>query len=240
MPTEELFRKDAYAARCEARVLSAGEAGVVLDRTVFYAAAGGQPGDTGALLLPGGTRLEIVDTRKGAEAGTILHLLAPSSVSPEVGLTVAAEIDWPRRHRLMRMHSALHLLCRAIDAVVTGGQIGDGTGRLDFDIPDPTLDREAIAARLNAWVADDRPIRDFWVDEDELDRRPELVRTLSVMPPRGGGRIRLVEIEAVDLQACGGTHVRRTAEIGPLEVTKIEKKGRQNRRVAIAFASIGL
>lgn len=234
-PTHEMFRDDAYASACDATVIAAGDGAVILDRTVFYPAAGGQPGDRGRLVVDG-TAFAIVDTRKGEAPGTILHMAATDAALPPPGRRLTAELDWDRRHRLMRMHSALHLLCRAVDAAVTGGQVSDGSGRLDFDIPEPSLDREAIAARLNGWVADDRPIGARWIDADELDRRPELVRTLSVRPPRGEGRVRLVEIEGVDLQACGGTHVRRTGEIGPLTLVKIEKKGRQNRRVTIALA----
>jgi misacylated tRNA(Ala) deacylase len=236
LPTEELFRQDAYLRHCEAVVTAAADGLVELDRTVFYPAAGGQPGDVGRLRAAGGEVLEVVDTRKGEAPGAILHALAPGTSPPPLGSKVVAELDWPRRHRLMRMHSALHLLCRAVDGVVTGGQVGDGKGRLDFDIPEPVLDKEAIAARLNAWVAENRPIRALWIDEAELEVRPELVRTLSVRPPKGQGRVRLVEISGLDLQACGGTHVRSTGEIGRLRVEKIEKKGRQNRRVAIAFA----
>jgi misacylated tRNA(Ala) deacylase len=236
LPTEELFRDDAYLTRCDAIVTAAGEGWVELDRSVFYPAAGGQPGDLGVLRPAGGGAIEVVDTRKGEAQGVVRHLLAEGSPAPAAGTALVAEIDWPRRHRLMRMHSALHLLCRAVDGVVTGGQVGDGKGRLDFDIPEPVLDKEAIAARLDAWVAEDRAIRALWIDEAELESRPELVRTLTVRPPVGQGRVRLVEIEGVDLQACGGTHVRSTGEIGRLKVDKIEKKGRQNRRVAISFA----
>ena len=230
MATIELFREDAYLDRCTATVMAAGDGWVELDRTVLYAAAGGQPGDTGRL-----AGAAVLDSVKGAQPGTIRHLLAQGSAVPVPAATVPVEVDWPRRYRLMRMHSALHLLCRAVDGVVTGGQIGDGKGRLDFDIPEPTLDKDAIADRINRWIADDRTIRHFWVDESELDARPELVRTMSVRPPMGQGRVRLVEIDGVDLQACGGTHVRRTADIGRIRVDKIEKKGRQNRRVAISF-----
>ena len=230
MATAELFRDDSYLATCTALVTASDDGWVELDRTVLYATAGGQPGDTD---LIGG--VEVIDTIKGEEPGTIRHLLAAGAAAPAVGATVEVAVDWPRRHRLMRMHSALHLLCRAVDGVVTGGQVGDGRGRLDFDIPEPTLDKDAIAARLNAWIEEDHAIRHLWVEESELDARPELVRTLSVKPPRGQGRVRLVEIDGVDLQACGGTHVRSTAEIGRIRVEKIEKKGRQNRRVAIAL-----
>jgi misacylated tRNA(Ala) deacylase len=234
VPTVELFREDSYLASCDAVVAASGDGWVELDRTVLYATAGGQPGDTGRLVGPEGA-VAVAGTVKGDGPGTIRHLLAPGSGAPAVGTPIVVEVDWPRRYRLMRVHSALHLLCRAVDGVVTGGQVGDGKGRLDFDIPEPTLDKEAIAARVNAWIAEDRAIRHLWVDESELDARPELVRTLSVKPPRGQGRVRLVEIDGVDIQACGGTHVRRTGEIVRIRVDKIEKKGRQNRRVAIAL-----
>lgn len=235
MPTREIFRDDAYLAACTARVLAAGPGGVVLDRTVFYPQGGGQPGDTGRLRLPDGTGLAVSGTRRGEDPGEVLHLVAEGADRLAPGAEIAAEIDWPRRHRLMRVHSLLHLLCRAVDAPVTGGQVEDGRGRLDFDLPEATLDRDALTARLAAWIAEDRPIRASWIEEAELDARPELVRTMSVKPPRGQGRVRLVEIEGLDLQACGGTHVRGTGEIGRVEVVRIEKKGRLNRRVAVAL-----
>jgi misacylated tRNA(Ala) deacylase len=231
--TAPLFREDAYLRTCEARVLEAGPAGIVLDRTVFYPTGGGQPGDRGLLLAPGGVEIAILDTRKG-EGEAILHLAAETAALPAPGSAVEARIDWERRHRLMRAHTALHLLCAAVGAPVTGGAVGELEGRLDFDLPEPP-EREAIEARLNGWIADDRPVEALWVEEAELDARPELVKTLSVRPPRGAGRIRLVRIEGVDLQACGGTHVATTREIGRVRITKVEKKGRQNRRIAIAI-----
>ena len=236
MATEELFREDAGLDRCTAVVTAAHEAAVELDRTVFYPMGGGQPGDRGRLVAADGTALAVLDTRKGEPPGSILHLLAPDAAPPAPGTAVSAEIDRPRRQLLMRVHSCLHLLCRAVDGVVTGGQVGEGKGRLDFDIPEPVLDKDRLTAQLMAWIAEDRPIRHFWIDEAELDARPELVRTMSVQPPRGQGRVRLVEIEGLDLQACGGTHVRSTGEIGPVRVDKIEKKGRLNRRVQIVLA----
>ncbi|HRY23256.1 MAG TPA: alanyl-tRNA editing protein [Geminicoccaceae bacterium] len=234
--TIPLFRDDAYLRDCRAVVVEADDMGVELDRSVFYPSAGGQPGDTGWLVV-GGERLAVTDTQKGAGPDTIRHLLGrPTGLT--AGMEVHAVLDWERRHRLMRMHTCLHLLCRAVDGVVTGGQIGDGKGRLDFDLPEAP-DKEALAELLNAWIAEDRPVSERWIDADELDARPELVRTLSVKPPRGDGRVRLVEIEGVDLQACGGTHVRRTGEIGPVRIGKIEKKGRQNRRVQVVLGDAG-
>ncbi len=231
--SEALFREDAYRRTCEARVIEVGREGIRLDRTVFYPTGGGQPGDRGRLLLEDGADLPILDTVKGEEEA-IWHRPAEGATAPAVGARVRAEIDWPRRYRLMRAHSALHLLCAAVGAPVTGGAVGELSGRLDFDLPEPP-DREAIEARLDEWVARDLPVEASWVDAAELEARPELVRTLSVRPPVGAGRVRLVRIGEVDLQACGGTHVARTGEIGRIRITRIEKKGRLNRRIVIAI-----
>ena len=227
--TEELFREDAFARECDASVVGVAGGGLLLDRTVFYCTGGGQPGDRGRLILEDGDALEVLDTLKAGD--DIVHRLAEASALPPLGARLRAEIDWERRYRLMRMHSAMHLLCRAVDCPVTGGQVGEEKSRLDFDAGEGGLDKEAIAARLAQWIAEDHPIRHFWIDAEELEGRPELVRTMSVRPPTGSGRVRLVEIEGLDLQACGGTHVRSTAEIGTVQVGKIENKGRQNRRV---------
>ena len=233
--SELVFRAEPYARSCEAVVEAAGDGWVELDRTVFYPTGGGQPGDCGRLIEGGTTSCPVVEAIKG-EGLAVLHRLGEGATAPGVGTRLVAEIDWPRRHRLMRMHSALHLLCAAVGEPVTGGQVGEDKGRLDFDVEGGALDKDAIAARIAAWVADDRPIRERWIEAGELEQRPELVRTLSVKPPRTGGRIRLIEIEGVDLQACGGTHVRSTGEIGAVRIGKIENKGRQNRRVNLAFA----
>jgi misacylated tRNA(Ala) deacylase len=234
MSSEEVFRQDAYATDCEATVVAVDDAGIRLDRTVFYPMGGGQPGDRGVLELADGTRVSIVDTRKGETGGEIVHVPDGGPGRDLVGERVTAQIDWKRRYRVMRVHTLLHLLGAVVGAGVTGGSIrDDGTGRLDFDLPDPTLDKEAISADLNRLVAEDHPVSPRWVDESELDANPELVRTMSVAPPRGQGRVRLLEIDGVDLQACGGTHVARTGEIGPVEVRKIEKKGKHNRRVNV-------
>jgi misacylated tRNA(Ala) deacylase len=235
--TALLFRDDAYLATCEARVVGIDERGIRLDRTVFYPQGGGQPGDSGALRLADGRRIVISDTRKGDGLDEVLHIPAPGEALPEPGAAVIAEIDWERRYRLMRMHTCLHLLCAAVpNAAVTGGQIADGKGRLDFDVPGDALDKDAITHRLNELVAADHTAVPRWISDEELTARPELVRTMSVKPPMGQGRIRLLDIAGVDLQPCGGTHVRHLAEIGRVAVTKIENKGRQNRRVIIAFA----
>lgn len=232
--TEPLFRDDAYLAACEARVVAVGPEGIVLDRTVFYPMGGGQPGDRGTLRLEDGSTLAIRDTRKGG-GSAILHLTVEGADLPVPGTRVEAVIDWERRYRLMRTHTALHLLCRAVGAPVTGGAVGELEGRLDFDLPEPP-EKDAIEGLLREWVAEDHPVDALWVDEAELASRPELVRTLSVRPPTGAGRVRLVRIAGVDLQACGGTHVRSTAEIGRVTIGRIEKKGRLNRRIAIAIA----
>jgi misacylated tRNA(Ala) deacylase len=233
--TEEVFRQDAYARSCEARITAVDDAGVRLDRTVFYPLGGGQPGDRGELVINDGNTISIVDTRKGEAAGEIVHV-PDASVDPRlVGSEVSARIDWERRHRLMRMHTCLHLLCALIPAPVTGGSIRDGSGRLDFDLPESTLDKEDLTARLNRLVVEAHPVTPRWISEEELDANPSLVRTMSVAPPRGRGRVRLLDIEGVDLQPCGGTHVASSGEIGRVRVTKIEKKGRQNRRVSVAF-----
>jgi len=232
---ELLYQDDAYARRCEATVISADGDGIRLDRTVFYPTGGGQPGDSGVLRLADGGEIRIETTRRGAGPGDVLHVPAEGATPLAPGTKVVAEIDWERRHAHMRIHSCLHLLCTVVDGPVTGGQIGAGRGRLDFDIPEATLDKGEITTALNRLIAEDHPVRSRWIDDDELYARPDLVKTMSVSPPRGMGRVRLLEIEGVDLQACGGTHVKTTSEIGPVEVVKIEKKGRHNRRVVIAF-----
>jgi misacylated tRNA(Ala) deacylase len=234
--TELLFRDDGYLRSCNARVTEADPRGIRLDRTVFYAAGGGQPGDTGVLRLPSGQTIAIVDTIKGAAPDEVVHVVAPGSVLLEPGAELVAEIDWDRRHRLMRMHTCLHLLCAVVPGAVTGGQVSDGRARLDFDVPGSSLDREAIGGRLNALIAGAHPVGPRWITDDELAAQPDLVRTMSVKPPSGSGRVRLIEVSGVDLQPCGGTHVRNTVEIGPVAVTKIENKGKQNRRVILAFA----
>jgi misacylated tRNA(Ala) deacylase len=232
--TEWLFQQDAYLRRCEARVLETSPEGVVLDRTVFYPLGGGQPGDTGALEAADGRRWQVVDTRKG-EAGRIQHRLADGSAPPMPGERVDATVDWDRRHRHMRMHTGLHLLGSVLRFGVTGGQVASDRSRLDFDTQEE-IDVARVNEALVTLVEADRPVNCRWITDEELDAQPELVRTLSVQPPRGAGRIRLLEIAGVDLQPCGGTHVRSTGEVGRLVVTRVENKGRRNRRVYVAFA----
>ncbi|MBV8650995.1 MAG: alanyl-tRNA editing protein [Alphaproteobacteria bacterium] len=229
------FRDDAYLRSVSATVTSVDERGIRLDTTVFYPMGGGQPGDIGVLRRAAGD-ITIVDTVKGATPDEVIHVPAPGSALPAPGETVTAEIDWARRHRLMRMHTCLHLLCAVVPGAVTGGQISDGKGRLDFDVPGATLDKDEINGKLNALIAADHEVKPRWISDEELASRPELVRTMSVKPPTGHGRVRLLDIAGVDLQPCGGTHVRRTGEIGPVVIGKIENKGKQNRRINITFA----
>ena len=202
---------------------------------MFYPQSGGQPGDSGTIIRADGRQLKILDTRKERETGEHLHILEQDASLPDLGEQVALQIDWSRRHRLMRMHSCMHLLCAIIPAGVTGGSVRDGSARLDFDLPEPP-DKMRIEAELNRLIAEDHRMQLQWISKEELDRQPDLVRTLSVKPPTGEGRVRLIEFEGVDLQPCGGTHVASTAEIGPVRVKKIEKKGKNNRRIIIEFA----
>ena len=205
---------------------------------MFYPTGGGQPGDSGSLKLAGGGEIQIVTTVKGGpEDGddAIAHVPAEGSPAPTVGDSVTAVIDWERRHRHMRVHTCLHLLSSVLDYPVTGGQVGDGKGRLDFDIPEAGLDKDAIAAELNRLIGADLAVAAEWISDAELAAQPELVKTMSVQPPTGAGQVRLIRVEGHDLQPCGGTHVAQTGEIGAVTVTKIEKKGRQNRRVSISL-----
>ena len=232
---EQIFRENAYERSCEATVVAADETGIRLDRTVFYPMGGGQPGDQGVLRLAGGGQLAIVDTRKGEGPDDVLHVPEAGAPLPAPGARVTAEIDWQRRHRLMRMHTCLHLRCAVVPGEVTGGQISDGKGRLDFNLPDAKPEKEQVTAGLNRLIEEDHEVRPRWISDQELASNPGLVRTMSVKPPMGTGSVRVLDIAGVDLQPCGGTHVRRTGEIGRVKVTKIESKGRQNRRFVIEF-----
>jgi misacylated tRNA(Ala) deacylase len=232
--TEPLFQQDAYLRQCQARVVESGPDGVVLERSVFYPLGGGQPGDTGLLKAADGREWHVADTRK-AEGGRILHKLEEGTAPPVVGEMVEAAIDWDRRHAHMRMHTALHLLGSVLRYGVTGGQIGAQKSRLDFDTQEE-IDKDRVAAEVNALIAANHPVSSRWITDEELDLQPELIRTMSVQPPRGVGRIRLLDIADVDLQPCGGTHVVTTGEIGAVFVTKVESKGRRNKRVYIAPA----
>jgi misacylated tRNA(Ala) deacylase len=239
--TEELFREDATLLRCEATVLACDEAGVVLDRTVFYPLGGGQAGDAGTLTAASGAVLPIADTRKHpARPGDILHVpVAGADLSPFApGTHVLAAVDASRRHAHMRFHTATHLLCALVPHPVDGCSITAGYARLDFHMNEP-LDKQALTDGIARLVAEARPVRHRWIGEAELDANPQLVRSMSVQPPRGSGRVRVLEIEGVDLQPCGGTHVANTAEVGPVIVTKIEKKSAMTRRVILGFAEPG-
>jgi misacylated tRNA(Ala) deacylase len=236
MPTELLFRDDAYLKSCEARVTAVSERGIELDRTVFYAAGGGQPGDTGWLRRADGVAVRIVDARKGDGPDTVLHLPEPGAPALAAGDAVSAEIDWERRHALMRIHTCLHVLSCVVVAPVTGGNIAADKGRLDFDIDMSLLDAQRIERELNALIERKVDTETVWITDEELDARPELVKTMSVQPPRGAGRIRLLRIPGIDLQPCGGTHVRNIGEIGPVRVLKIRSEGKRNKRVEVGFA----
>jgi len=229
--TEELFREDSYRKECEATVTAVEDGGLVLDRTVFYPMGGGQPGDTGRVEWDGGAA-DVVDTRYAG--GTIRHVLEEGSDPPAVGTQVRLRLDWPRRYRHMRMHTGLHLLGAVLKYGVTGGNIGAEKSRLDFDMQD-TVDKDDVTEALRQLVAEDHAVGCRWISDEELEAQPELVRTMSVQPPKGAGRVRLLEIEGVDLQPCGGTHLKSTAEVGAIRVSKVEKKGRHNRRVSVVL-----
>jgi len=233
--TEKLYQEDPYMKECTAIVTGIADHGVILDRSVFYCQGGGQPGDTGVLALTDGRLLKVVNTIAEQETGEQLHVLDGDETLPALGEEVTARIDWDRRYGFMRMHSCMHMLCAVIDAPVTGGSVSEGRARLDFDLPDP-IDKAEVTQALNKMIQQDKPRRFRWITDEELQSQQELVRTMSVSPPVGQGRVRLVEFEGIDLQPCGGTHVARSGEIGPVRVSKIEKKGKQNRRVIVEFA----
>ena len=233
--TEKLYQEDPYLKECTATVTGVADHGVILDRSIFYCQGGGQPGDTGVLVLSDGNIKRVANTIVQRETGAQLHVLDEEETLPELGMEVTARIDWDRRYGFMRMHSCMHMLCAVIDAPVTGGSVSEGRARLDFDLPDP-IDKEAVTEALNKLIQQDQPRHFRWITDEELQSQPELVRTMSVSPPMGQGEVRLVEFEQIDLQPCGGTHVARSGEIGEVRVSKIEKKGKQNRRVIVEFA----
>jgi misacylated tRNA(Ala) deacylase len=236
--TELLFRSDAYLRECEAHVIGVNDrGGILLDRTVFYAAGGGQPGDAGSLEIDGLGEVEIATTVFGDSKAEIVHVPAsPLTALPAIGAPVRCRLDWDRRYGYMRVHTALHLLSAVLAYPVTGGQIGADQGRLDFDIPDAGIDKDEVAEKVNAMIAGGHAVRESWITDEELLAQPDLVKTMSVKPPMGTGRVRLIEIVDCDLQPCGGTHVATTDEIGAIAIPKIEKKGSKNRRVRLALA----
>ncbi|MBX3568314.1 MAG: alanyl-tRNA editing protein [Rhizobiaceae bacterium] len=234
-----LFRDDAYLREAEATVLAVTErGGIVLDRTNFYATSGGQPGDTGAMVLADGSRVVISATVTGATKEEIIHVPADGQAAPAVGDRVRLAIDWPRRHLLMRMHTACHLLSVVCPFPITGAAVSEDDSRVDFDIPDSSYTREFVTAKLMELVAADHPVFTRWITEAELAANPGLVKSKNVRPPAGTGRIRLVcigEAASIDSQPCGGTHVASSGEVGAIHIGKIEKKGRENRRFRIRF-----
>ena len=235
--TQALFREDAYRAETEAIVLASEPRGIALDRTVFYPQGGGQNGDQGALMLENGTAIPIANTTYDSDRTTILHAPAEGAALPRPGARVIARIDWGLRLKRMRAHTALHLLSVILPYPVTGGSVGDAEGRLDFDSGEAVLDKAEVERRLNELIALDRAVTHRWIADAELEANPGLIKTMAVKPPMGTGRVRLIAIEGLDLQPCGGTHVARTGEIGRASVTGIEKKGKINRRVRIALGA---
>jgi misacylated tRNA(Ala) deacylase len=239
--TRDAFREDAYLQTLEATLLrTEGERGLVFDASNFFASGGGQPGDRGVAEFEDGARVEIVDTVYGEDKRAIVLLAAEGAAPPAPGARATLRLDWERRHRLMRMHTAMHLLTVVCPYPVTGASVGEEESRIDFDLPDMEADKAEITARLTALVEADHPVFTRWITDEELDAHPDLVKSANVKPPRGAGRVRLVcigEDASVDSQPCGGTHVRSTAEIGPVHIGKIEKKGRSNRRFRLRFGA---
>ena len=235
MTTELLFREDAYSKTATARVVAVHPQGIELDRTIFYPMGGGQVGDTGALVRANGERIAIADTRKG-EMDAVLHVPLAGGPRPDIGETLTLEIDWARRYLLMRLHTALHVMSCVVVAPVTGGNISPDKARLDFDIDMSLLDAGKIADETNALIARGVQTETVWITDEDLDARPDLVKTMSVQPPRGAGRVRLLSIPGIDLQPCGGTHVKNIGEIGAIRVIKIRSEGKRNKRVEIALA----
>jgi len=231
--TEPLFRADAYLREAQAKVVEASPGRIVLEATIFYPQGGGQPGDRGAILLAGAQVAEIANSVYDSDRKTIVHVAAEGAPLPAPGEIVTMRLYWPTRFLRMRAHTALHLLSVALPYPVTGGSVGDGEGRLDFDSGDVAFDRAEIEQRLNDLISTDAEVTTRWITDEELAANPSLVKTMKVKPPTGQGRVRLVEIAGLDLQPCGGTHVNRLSEIGRAEVTGIEKKGKLNRRVRI-------
>ena len=232
--TIELFREDGYLQSCEAIVTAVMPGAFTVDRTVFYAMGGGQPGDNGHALRENGEKIPVIDCRMNDQRQQIQHFIGENSPLPDVGEKIVLQINWDRRYRLMRMHSCMHMLCAAVPAPVTGGSIRDGSARLDFDLPNPP-ERAELEGRLNEIISENHIMSYSWISDEEMARQPDLVRTMSVKPPSGSGRVRLVRFGSADLQACGGTHVANSIEIGRVRVESIKNKGKQNRRITVGF-----
>ena len=233
--TEKVFYQDSYRKTHSAEVVEVTDTGVILSATIFYPLGGGQPGDSGRLVI-GGSEYHVIDTRYAEDRDRIVHYLEEQDLSAiSVGDAVQMEIDWQRRHRLMRMHTSMHLICSLIDAQATGGAVGETESRIDFDLQGQVVDKEQLTAELNRLIERSLPVSVGSITDEELDRNPELVRTMSVQPPRGQGKVRTISIEDTDYQPCGGTHVRNTAEIGRLLVTRLKNKGKQNKRISLAL-----
>lgn len=233
--TKELFRDDSYLKECTATVSAVQDNAIILDQTVFYPTGGGQPGDSGTFTLSDGRTITIANTVKGRDTGAHLHLVEEGTPLPDVGETLTAQIDWDRRYILMRMHTALHIMCSKVDGAVTGGSIGLEKSRLDFDLPE-VPDKDELANAINAEITANKPVEVSAISDSELEANPDLIRTMSVKPPMGQGQVRTIRIAEVDYQPCGGTHVKSTGEIGPIRIGKIEKKGKLNRRINLHFA----
>ena len=235
--TDLLFRENAYTKTCDASVINVREdGGITLNRTIFYPTGGGQPGDSGLVLTVEGSKLKVLTTIYGQNKGEVVHILEERAKRPAIGDKLKIEIDWSRRYKLMRMHTCLHLLSAVLPYPVTGGQVSENKGRLDFDLPDLSHTKEDVTQRINELVRAELDVTEEWISDDELSANPDLVKTMSVKPPLGHGKVRLIRVgNDCDLQPCGGTHVRNTLEIGQVEIRKIEKKGRQNRRVSVQF-----
>jgi misacylated tRNA(Ala) deacylase len=227
---ELLFQKDAYLKSTEAIVTNISDNGFLLDKTVFYPLGGGQPGDQGTLTCADGVEVKIINTLKGESFGEVLHVLEEGNAFPNIGDTVTVTLDWDLRYKYMRFHTAMHVLCSLIEGDVTGGNLSADKARLDFNLPDEFPSKDELTDNLRAIVENNHPVSIRWITDAELDLEPDLVRTMSVQPPRGSGKVRLLDIEGIDLQPCGGTHLKSTSEIGKMIVSKIENKGKQNRR----------
>ncbi|MEM7194982.1 MAG: alanyl-tRNA editing protein [Pseudomonadota bacterium] len=234
--TAELFRDDGYLAECDGRIVDSVEHGLVLDQTVFFSRGGGQPGDIGTLELESGKIMLVTDCYRDPQSGLHIHQIDDPPSDIPMGCQVVARLDWQRRHKIMRLHSALHMLCAAVPAPVTGGSIREESARLDFDLPEPP-DKQSIEDSVNELIHADHPMEILWISDEEMMANQHLVRTLAVAPPMGSGQVRLVKFGDADLQPCGGTHVRSSSEIGPIRIQSIKKKGRQNRRITLEFSS---